>query len=272
MNYYIENEHTKKEVVFNQTAGLGDVLFIEPIYRHYFDKGYKVIAPVNDDIIWIQEYIPYVEFYKKSQFKYSYETVEQPNDGRLHLPTRFSHPLLRSYDLHYGDQRQFWMPDKYEYLGLPVDLWRTLKFERNKEREQALFDLVVGNKDDPYDFINPYFGGSFEKVNISKINVIKAELKRNESGDLIMDSHLDMSLWRNIEMQKIEGFTMLDWGMVIEEAETIHTVETSLLYYVESLKFSGEKHLYPRYPFMDNCEYMNTILTDWIFHDKNDLI
>jgi hypothetical protein len=246
MNYFIEPHHTKKEVVFLQFAGLGDVLFIEPLYRHYHEKGYKVIAPVNDDIIWIQEYIPYVEFHKKSQFRYSYETVQQANDGRLHLPTRFSHPLLRGYDLHYGDARQFWMPDKYTFLGLPVEKWKELKFERNDERELSLYDMI--NLPQKYNFINNNFGGNFERVEIATSNGLP-----------------------NVYMKKIEGFTMLDWGMVIEEAETIHTVETSLLYYVESLNFKGDKHLYPRYPWMDNCEYMNTILTDWIFHDKNDL-
>lgn len=234
-------------VIINQFAGLGDILFIEPIYRHYHNRGFKVIAPVNPDSLWIQEYIPYVEFKDKTKYRYSYETVEQPEDGQMHLPLRFAHPLLRGYDLHYGDERQHWMPDKYTYLGLPVELWKTLSFNRNKEREERLFKSLNLPKD--YIFINQNFGGSFEKININ------------------IQSSMPI-----IEMQKIEGYTMLDWGKVIENATEVHTAETSLLYYIESLKFKGEKHLYPRFPFMDSCEYMNTILTDWVFHTKDDLI
>lgn len=237
-----------KTIILNQTFGLGDVIFCEPIARHFYEQGYVVIWPIEDSYFWINEYIPYVHFRKKSEFKMDYEqcNLDYTYKGIKVHPLRFSHPLLRDLPPHYGDLRQFWMPDKYEYLGLPVELWKTLSFKRNDEREQSLYNMI--NLPNKYNFINNNFGGSFERVEIATSNGLP-----------------------NVYMKKIEGFTMLDWGMVIENAAEVHTVETSLLYYVESLNFKGDKHLYPRYPWMDSCEYMNTILTDWIFHDKNDL-
>jgi len=235
-------------VVINQFFGLGDILFIEPIYRHYHNRGFKVIAPILPEYLWIAEYIPYVSFVDVNSFKYDKEVVEQKEDGQIHIPLRFAHPLLRNYPLHYGDDRAHWMPDKYEYLGLPVELWRTLSFNRNKEREDKLFKhLGIEGK---YNFVNNTFGGSFEKVNITLPN--------------------DLPI---VEMSKIAGCTLLDWGKVIENAENIYTVETSVIYYIESLKTKAKEfHLYPRLPHLGNCEYMRLILGDkWIYHTENNI-
>ena len=233
------------EVVISQHFGLGDILFIEPIYRHYHNQGYRVTAPIMKEYLWIQEYIPYVSFVDCNKYPYDKESPTQRNDGKLHVPLRFAHPLLRGYDLHYGDDRKFWMPDKYTYLGLPVELWKTLSFKRNYDRENKLIDLL--NLPEKFIFVNNNFGGSFERINISA-------------------NHLPV-----VEMRKIEGFTMLDWGGVIERATEIHTVETSLLYYVESLNTNAPRHLYPRLPFLENVEYMRELLHNWILHDKNSI-
>jgi hypothetical protein len=182
--------------------------------------------------------------YEQCNLDYTYKGI------KVH-PLRFSHPLLRDLPPHYGDLRQFWMPDKYEYLGLPVELWRTLSFKRNHEREQDLYQLemeIVRGK--TYNFINNSFGGSFEKI------------------DIKVDNGLP-----NIYLSKIEGFTLLDWGLIIENAENIFTAETSIIYYIESLKTKAkEKHLFPRLPWLGNCEYMRLTLGDsWEYHDENNM-
>lgn len=235
------------DVVISQHFGLGDILFIEPIYRHYHNRGFKVVAPINPEYLWIKEYIPYVEFVDVNSYPYNKESVTQKPDGKFHIPLRFAHPLFRGYELHYGDDRAHWMSDKYEYLGLPVDLWKTLSFTRNKEREQKLFDLLELNGK-KYVFYNCNFGGSFEHVDIL---------------------YLHDKEFSHVTMKPIDGFTMLDWGVVIENAEQIHTVETSLVYYVESLKTKAtEFHLYPRLPWLPNVDYMKELLGEkWIYYE-----
>lgn len=232
-------------VIINQFFGLGDILFIEPIYRHYLNRGFTVVAPILPEYLWIQEYIPYVEFKNKDTFRYRYEQVDQPKDGNMHVPLRFAHPLLRGYDLHYGDDRAHWMPDKYEYLGLPVELWKTLSFKRNLDREKKLIDLL--NLPEKFNFVNNTYGGSFEKISIT-----------------VPDFPV-------VELRKIDGFTLLDWGGVIERAEKIYTVETSIIYYIESLNTTAERHLYPRLPWLENVEYMSELLPNWIRHDKDSI-
>ncbi len=238
-------------VIINQFFGLGDILFIEPIYRHYHEQGHKVIAPINPEYLWIQEYIPYVEFHDKTKYRYDYESPTQKEDGNIHVPLRFAHPLLRGYDLHYGDDRKNWMPDKYTFLNLPVEMWKTLKFQRNEERENELFNVVAAINPNGYNFVNNNFGGSFEKINIPVNNGLNC-----------------------VGLSKIAPFTLLDWGKVIENAENIYTVETSVTYYIESLNCKAkEKHLYPRMPWLPNVDYMKELLGEgWIYHTENDLI
>ena len=59
-NYKRDNPKITK-VIINQFCGLGDILFIEPIYKYIESLGLKVIAPVQDQNIWIQDHIQYVE-------------------------------------------------------------------------------------------------------------------------------------------------------------------------------------------------------------------
>lgn len=245
MNLFVE-KYEKKEVVINQFFGLGDILFIEPIYRYYHDRGFKVIAPVLKKYLWIQEYIDYVEFKEKETYTYSYETVEQAEDGRLHVPLRFAHPLYRGYsDLHSGERKN-WMRDKYLYLGMDEFKYKEFKWTRN-ERENELVKLL--NLPEKYNFVNEFWGESYEKVTITRLN------------DL-----------RNVYMRKIEGFTMLDWAKVIEGASNIFTVETSVVWMIEALETQGELHLYPRYPALDDLSYFEGQLTkNWVFHDKTNL-
>jgi hypothetical protein len=245
---YVPNKHDKMEVVFNQFFGLGDIIFIEPLYRMYHELEYRVVAPVNDEYYWIKDYIPYVDFRKKSEFKYSYETVEQPDDGRLHLPTRFSHPLYRGHDLHYGDDRGNWMRDKYLYLGLDEWMWKTMKWERKAQRENDLFSQL-GIKGE-YNLINEHFGGTFERVAINPNNGLQ-----------------------NVYVERVGNFTLLDWALVIEMASNIYVVDSSIVWPIEVLDTRAkELHIYPRYPFLEDVNYFKDQFTkNWIFHDSTTL-
>lgn len=247
MKLFEENQHSVKEVVINQFFALGDLLFIEPICQHYIDRGYKVILPVREEFYWIKEYFPHIDVRLKDQFSLSYETVQQPDDGRLHVPLRFAHPLYRGYDLHYGDDRKNWMRDKYLFLGLDEDLWRTLKWVRNPEKESKLMqDLGIAGA---FNLVNENFGSSFQHL------------------PLKVDNGLP-----NVMLAKVPGYSLLDWAGVIESAHTIHTVETSVIYMIEALKTKAESlHLYPRHPYLPDVDYIKDYMKkeNWFFYDDS---
>lgn len=241
-----------EQIIINQFAGLGDILFIEPIVRKYFRDGYHVIWPVNDDIYWIKDYITYVEFVKKSNYPMDYEQAHFAYEylGIPVLPVRFSNPIYRGFEPHYGDDKPNWMLDKYRLLHLDLNLWKTLEFTRNIKKEDELFNLLGLKYGQEYNLVNRNYGGGFNDANIS--------------------IHNSYDLNPLIELKFIEGYTLLDWTKVIENATTIHTVETSIIYLIENLDIKAKEiHLYPRKPW----EYMlngvkNFISKKWKLHEE----
>lgn len=238
-----------KEVIINQFFGLGDILFIEPIYRWFHEQGYKVIAPVEDHYYWIMYYIQYVHFKKKSEFPMDYEYFGYTNmNGAEYIPLRFSTPLLRKTDPHSGDYKEHFMVDKYRLLGLPEDLWKTLTWTRNPQKEDALFKMLGLKEGDKYNLINENFGGGFQNI--------KIDVKGN-----------------NVYLSNIKDFTLLDWAKVIEYADKIYTVETSLVYMVEALPIRArEIHMYPRAPWEDTCKGVKEFISKkWKLHEKGNI-
>lgn len=244
-------DNNKKQIILLQFSGLGDILFIEPIARKYHNNGYNVIWPINDDLIWIKDYITYVDFKKKSEYPMDYEQCNfaYEYEGIPVLPIRFSNPIYRGFEPHYGDDKPNWMQDKYRLLNLPLDLWKTLQFTRNIEKENELYTLLGLSEGQEYNLINLNYGGGFQE------------------GDIPVDMSFEAN---NVFMKKIGEYTLLDWTKVIENATTIQTVETSLIYLIENLSIKAKEiHLYPRKPweFMING-VKNFISNKWILHEE----
>jgi hypothetical protein len=65
-----------------------------------------------------------------------------------------------------------------------------------------------------------------------------------------------------IEMRTIPGYSLFDWAAVIEKADQVHTVSTSIIYILEQLEL-GQKpiHLYLRKPIEQDFRNVDYILT-----------
>jgi hypothetical protein len=120
------------------------------------------------------------------------------------------------------------MLDKYRMLGLPEDMWKTLKWERNLEKENKLYNLLV--KDENYILINSKWS----------------------DGNVSIETD---STFQRINMDILDGFTLFDWAKIIENASEIHTVATSNLFLLETLNLKADKvHIYPRKPRENNFD------------------
>jgi hypothetical protein len=218
----------KSKILINQFQGLGDILFCEPIARTFKEQGKTIIWPVIDQYIWIAEYIPYINFVSKSQFAFNYEALSFEDSDIEYLPLRFANPIYRGLHPHdYSDQYHC-MLDKYRMLNLDENLWRTLKWNRNPQKEKELFDRVVGNKKN-YTLINKTWGGHITNNDIQ------------DETEAVYCSYVD-------------GYSMLDWAMVYENASTIKTVSTSNLYMIEALNVNADVFIYPRKPHENNLD------------------
>jgi hypothetical protein len=217
--------------VFNQYQGLGDILFCEPIARHFYDNGKnEIVWPINDDFMWLSEYIKYINFIPKSNYHMNYESLNLGfiDQNTYFIPLRFANPIVRNLNPHdYSDQYHT-MLDKYRMLGLPEDMWRTFKWERNLEKENDLYNLLV--KDENYILINTKWS----------------------DGNVPIQTE---STHQRINMDILPGFTLFDWAKIIENASEIHTVSTSNLFLIETLNLKTNKiNIYPRRPRENNFD------------------
>ena len=113
-------------------------------------------------------------------------------------------------------------------LNLSENLWKTLTWERNYDKENELYNLLI--KNDDYILVNTKWSDGNVPINITTNNQI-------------------------VYMDKINGFSMLDWAKIIEKAGEIHTVSTSNLYMIETLKLSTDKiFIYLRKPRENNFD------------------
>jgi len=232
-------------IVINQPAMLGDLLFIEPIVRHLTNQGNTVVWPVKDQYAWLNDYMPY-NIIKQSQYNIDYEDIVMRPDC---IPLRFSTPLFRGTDPHSGAFHEHFMLDKYRLLDLPLDLWKTLTWKRNNEKEFQLFDQLGLQEGFEYTLVNMYFKDIYEP-----------------------QPDMASVIWPNntVFMKPIPGFTLLDWTKVILQASAIHTVETSLIYMIEALNVNSELHMYCRWPYDGSLNGVKNFISDkWIRHTKS---
>jgi len=209
----------KKEVIINQFFGIGDVLFIEPIMRYYFQQGHKVTVPILSKYLDIQRNIPYVNFVDKNFYNIDYEEQKIiETDNHIILPMRWSKEYFNS-------PLKETMRNKYRMVGIELEEWRKLTWLRHRWRENKLKEVLGIKQGEKFNLINCNFY-SFE----------------NRTINLNINNKL-----KNIEMKFIPTFNLLDWSGIIEEAENIYTVNTSIIFLLEVLELKAKEiHLYSR--------------------------
>jgi hypothetical protein len=82
-----------------------------------------------------------------------------------------------------------------------------------------------------------------DKYNLINLSWSKNQLPINKIYENLKNSY------KTISMSNIEGYTLLDWIKVFENAEEIHTVSSSNLFIIEKIKIDPKKvWIYPRLP------------------------
>ncbi len=222
------------KVIINQPFGIGDILFLSPLINQLDIK--EAIWPVVDHYYWVKDYIKInnLTFIKFSEFK--------STDYKEHIevPFQYAHSLI--------PQAEDCMEAKYVLLGADLESWRTLSFIRNKEKEKQLKQYLNITPDDKFIFINNNFAGP----------------EYNYRVDIKLQTNLKI-----IYQEYINGFTLLDWCGILEQAEEIHTVSTALFFVIEALKLEKTPlHLYPRKPLDKDLSPIKTLINSkWICHE-----
>jgi len=222
------------KVIINQPFGIGDILFLNPLIKQLDIE--QAIWPVVDHYYWIKDYISIdnLTFIKASEFNISnYKDY-------VEVPLQHAHSFI--------PQANDCMEAKYLLLEADPELWRTLTFNRNKEKETQLKQHLNIHPNDKFIFVNNNFAGPEYNY---KVNITP------------------QSNHKIIYQEYIEGFTLLDWCGVLEQSIEIHTVSTALFFVIEALNLKNTSlHLYPRKPLDKDLSPIKTLISNkWICHE-----
>jgi hypothetical protein len=211
--------------IIKQPCGLGDILFTSKIRHLLAQKGYEVIHPVIKEFKWVGNYIdgnwasfpildetfPYYDLY--NNFRGLYPAEVSVNNEQLVIV-----PLQTADQLYSGSV----MDAKYKLVELPLNDWHQyLSINRNKEKEDNLFYNILNLKDnEKYIVTNPHYG--------SPPNFNTRTLPINTTFKCINITFLD-------------NVSFFDWIKVLEKAEEIHVVESSINYILQAIDIDPNK-------------------------------
>lgn len=201
----------KKICVIDQPAGIGDIFFTQKIAKKYVDLGYKIVWPVINEFKFLNDYMG------TSEIEYC---VNCGNEYDLKIILDKSEQIFPNKKI---------MTAKYFRYDIDFTDWIDyFSFERNYEKENMLFKKLTF--EEPFVLINKKFGSppNFAIKNGVEKTIINKNL-------------------RIVEMDFVEHFTLFDWCTILEKAEEIHSVDTSINYLIEKLELGNEKiFMYPR--------------------------
>lgn len=209
---------TSKTCLIRQPAGIGDIFFTQKIAKNFKDKGYEILWPVVKDFYWIKDYIDGINFVLEEDnfiLKDVYSDIK--NNKIIESKNYIFVPLHGNY----ANDKSI-MVSKYKSVNIEYDDWVDyLYIKRNREKENKLFyDILNIKNGEEYIFVNDSYA--------SPPNILYKTIKYP------IDKRI-------IKLKFIDGFTLIDWLKVLENAIEIYTVETSLNYLIEKYNMKAKK-------------------------------
>lgn len=232
--------------IINQPAGLGDILFCQKIGKLL---DYNVIWPTSPQYDYISSYIPseikHVPYSSLSDgiktifnsSEYNITNINIDGEEYVYIPLTHSHISFPNTSV---------MESKYKFLNIDYDNWgEYFDIIRDSIRENTLINHLNIDLKSDYNLINLNFGTYPEFVKYNKHVKIENEYK-------------------NISMDFLGFDRLFDWIPIIENAQEIHTVNTSLVYIIEKLNIKGKLFMYNRNePTFDRWYSKNMYRADW---------
>jgi hypothetical protein len=221
---------------------LGDIIICIPIAKHYSECGYKIIWPVDDDILsnFQHNHVPYINFIEFKTVDDIYTKAKQT--GGTILDLSLSGPPMKNYRL-----QNIYSFDEYRYKLSGVcfnEKWR-LDITRNIDRESILYDML----DIRGDYILTHTTSS---------------------------KRLDLDIKTDMRVINMERHTdcIFDWINIIQNARALFFIESCFSNLTDQLSIDNELQvLYPQ-PRIDEVILFNgrlrclPVLRNGWFHVK----
>ena len=191
-----------------QPGAYGDIILCAPIAEYYALRGYEVYWPARKEFHELLSNFDYVnkltindeslhsDWLRSDVMKILPSTIDF--DLVLNLADRGPHPTAQT---HWENFEQC----KYRLAQVPLAYKHKLTWTRDIDKENALYDLVV--KDKEYAFC--HLQGSNDHAEMPSINL------------------------PTVECKIIEGYSIFDWYKVIVNAKDIYCAESSVHQFID---------------------------------------
>lgn len=220
----------KRRLGIIQSRGLGDLIIALPIAHYYYQEGWEIYWPICEEFMpsmkptapWVH-WIP-IPFDRPGRYFYDIPMERLRNFGCDEIL-----PLYQALTGHpefsnevYFQHTKF---DQYKYIraGVPFHYkWRLNEcITRNSEREQELYKRVVTNP------------------NYALLHLQGWDHKANFDRSIIPQD------WQQIEITALTD-NLFDWLTIIEQAQSIIMVDSSMANLVDQLGLGDDRYFIPR--------------------------
>jgi len=239
-----------KNCVIYQPCGLGDIIWLQPMVDKFIADGYIVHYPVIDlyyemlskqlqkeNLIWLKESeeFPLKTFYGTGE-PYS-------NENNIYLPISFANYYIPNCSV---------MISKYYYMKMPIVNWHNnFNVKRNYAKEQKLIEVYGIDITKPYSLVNMTYG-------TPPNHTTRATQIHPKTNQIIVMS---------FEKDQLHDFNLFDWIGVIEKANEIYTVETSLCYLIDKYATTKNLFMYEKRHEEESSTYYR--LTNLVYRNSN---
>lgn len=235
-------------ILIKQPSGLGDIFFLQKLV-YYLHKNYdcQIVWPVLTQFLYIKDYLKY-DYINFVDINSQYDGKTAYIQNQLGIYEYQNHLVIPIQYAEWSFPNISVMEAKYKFFDLGFKDWADyFSFERNLDRENELFYNILKLKDNSkYTLINRKYGSPPDSKN---------------------SEYIDITKFSNfIEMDYIDGINLFDWCKVIENANVIHTVDTSINYLIDKLKVNAELYLYSRFNPPNYTHIKNIFSANWIFN------
>jgi len=207
-----------KVCLIRQPCGLGDIMICQKIAIKIYEKyNIPIIWPVIEEYNYLNSYLDNNIWFPSINSDFPFKDVYNSkaiidNDNVLFLPLQDADQLI--------NDKIF--KCKYKMVNLKYDDWRSfVRLKRNFSKEHYLFNNILKlNKNEKYALVLRKYGALPD----SKIHPFKYKTNL-----------------RIVEVDVLDNFTLFDWSTVIENAEEIYTIDTSIILLIELLSIKAKK-------------------------------
>lgn len=220
------------KALIKQPAGIGDIFFCQKIAQKLHDVGYNVVWPIIPEFMWLVDYLITNATFCSSVSEFEYKNLYKThNTHTFNFNTDNQCVVVNLQDADRLFPNSSVMTSKYRAVQLNYSNWlKYFNFNRNREKENALFYDILKLKDNSLFALKNYFFASPPDEQICS-TVVEAAVNCDEI----------------VYMRNIPDFTLFDWCKVLERACEIHTVDTSVILMVEKLNTTDKLNLYSRH-------------------------